>query len=94
MCYEGPHDPADLVEVGPVAVLSGGWFPTEVGEVEGGAVFPLGGELFGEEVLGFAAAARAPEEEPVKGKKKMVVSNWFGFMVALSLQGKDKGRGR
>lgn len=53
-----------MVEVGLVAVFAGGGFLAEVGEVEGGAVFPLAGELFGEEVLGFAAAAGAPEEEP------------------------------
>lgn len=65
MCYEGPHDPADLVEVGPVAVVAGGGLVTEVGEVEGGAMFPFVGELFGEEVLGLSAAAGAPKKKPI-----------------------------
>lgn len=47
---ERPHDPADLVEVGPPAVFPGGGAHGEVGEVDGGAVFPLAGELFWEEV--------------------------------------------
>lgn len=69
MRHEGPHDPADLVQIRPPVVIASGGLLGEVGYVDGGLVLPLWGELLWVEIVGLAAQAEIPEFCPVQRVK-------------------------